>query len=232
MARLAARCFLAVGALFLAANTLFFFAALNERRGERRAALGAARGGMATEALFSATRELKARGGGAKGPPQVGNGDDDGRHRRAKMDGYLAQRAAQCDEGAGGWHSVDMTRQGIFNTYLYGDRTVKPESGYPDLELYVGMQVCETFDDASEESGWYIYRFGPMVGTGGSDWHQVWLTPLPTPARARFITGKMAAPVDARGAILGHPPIYAHHVHVEFNGVMHALEAHGDTTCR
>ena len=141
-----------------------------------------------------------------------------GDYRRAKMDDYTSKRTAQCDEG-GGWQSVDMPRSGIFATSLYGNRTVKPESGYPEEERYVGLQVCETFDDASEESGWKIYRIGPMVGMGGSDWHQVWLHPIPHPEQAKFITGKVTGPVDERGNFLGHPPIYSHHVHVEVNGV-------------
>ncbi len=156
-----------------------------------------------------------------------------GEYRRAKMDDYKSKRTEQCDEG-GGWQSVDMLRSGIFATSLYGDRHTKPQLSIldPDEERYVSLQVCETYDDASEESGWKIFRVGPFVGTGGGDWHQVWLHPIPHPERARFITGKMAAPVDARGNFLGHPPIYSHHVHVETNGVQHPIETHGDTTCR
>ena len=156
-----------------------------------------------------------------------------GEHRRQKMDKYLRQRTEQCDEGRG-WQSVDMARNGMFNTYLFGDRFVKPELGYidPDDERYVSFSTCGVEEEGSNgESGWQIYRFGPFVGVGGSDWHQVWIHPLPPPEKAKFITGKMAAPVDEHGTILGHPPIYSHHVHIEFNGVMHSLETHGDTTC-
>ena len=156
-----------------------------------------------------------------------------GEHRRQKMDKYLRQRTEQCDEGRG-WQSVDMARNGMFNTYLFGDRFVKPELGYidPDDERYVSFNTCGVEEEGSNgESGWQIYRFGPFVGVGGSDWHQIWIHPLPPPEKAKFITGKMAAPVDEHGTILGHPPIYSHHVHIEFNGVMHSLETHGDTTC-
>ena len=154
-----------------------------------------------------------------------------GEHRRQKMDKYLRQRTEQCDEGRG-WQSVDMARNGMFNTYLFGDRFVKPEHGYPSQEMYVGFSTCGVEEEGSNgESGWQIYRFGPFVGVGGSDWHQVWIHPLPPPEKAKFITGKMAAPVDEHGTILGHPPIYSHHVHIELNGVQHSLEAHGDTTC-
>ena len=156
-----------------------------------------------------------------------------GEHRRQKMDKYLRQRTEQCDEGRG-WQSVDMARNGMFNTYLFGDRFVKPELGYidPDDERYVSFSTCGVEEEGSNgESGWQIYRFGPFVGVGGSDWHQVWIHPLPPPEKAKFITGKMAAPVDEHGTILGHPPIYSHHVHIELNGVQHSLEAHGDTTC-
>ena len=156
-----------------------------------------------------------------------------GEHRRQKMDKYLRQRTEQCDEGRG-WQSVDMARNGMFNTYLFGDRFVKPELGYidPDDERYVSFSTCGVEEEGSNgESGWQIYRFGPFVGVGGSDWHQIWIHPLPPPEKAKFITGKMAAPVDEHGTILGHPPIYSHHVHIEFNGVMHSLETHGDTTC-
>ena len=59
-----------------------------------------------------------------------------GEHRRQKMDKYLRQRTEQCDEGRG-WQSVDMARNGMFNTYLFGDRFVKPEHGYPSQEMYV-----------------------------------------------------------------------------------------------
>ena len=154
-----------------------------------------------------------------------------GEHRRQKMDKYLRQRTEQCDERRG-WQSVDMARNGMFNTYLFGDRFVKPEHGYPSQEMYVGFSTCGVEEEGSNgESGWQIYRFGPFVGVGGSDWHQIWIHPLPPPEKAKFITGKMAAPVDEHGTILGHPPIYSHHVHIEFNGVMHSLETHGDTTC-
>ena len=171
-------------------------------------------------------RELKASSDNTKVPRSM-----HGEHRRQKMDKYLRQRTEQCDEGRG-WQSVDMARNGMFNTYLFGDRFVKPEHGYPSQEMYVGFSTCGVEEEGSNgESGWQIYRFGPFVGVGGSDWHQVWIHPLPPPEKAKFITGKMAAPVDEHGTILGHPPIYSHHVHIELNGVQHPLEAHGDTTC-
>jgi hypothetical protein len=152
-----------------------------------------------------------------------------GKHRQAKMDSYLSLREQQCDGGKQ-WQSIDMARNGMFNTYLFGDRFVKPESGYPDEERYVGMTSC-SMEEEGGETGWQVYRLGPFVGVGGSDWHQVWVHPLPPPEKAKFITGKMAAPVDEHGTILGHPPLYSHHTHVDFSGVNHILETHGDTTC-
>ncbi|UPR03925.1 hypothetical protein HOP50_14g72560 [Chloropicon primus] len=158
-----------------------------------------------------------------------------GDYRRGKMSDYVRKRTRQCDE-AGGWESIDMAREGIFNTYLFGDKSFVPNhNDYPKEERYVSMRTCEVVDDGEGReaggTGWQIYRFGPFVGMGGSDWHQVWVHPLPAPRRAKFITGKLAAPVDEAGRVLGHPPLYSHHVHIEYNGVMHSLETHGDTTC-
>ena len=95
------------------------------------------------------------------------------------MDKYQSQRSLQCDEN-GGWRSVDMAREGLFNTYLFGDRFVVPNhNDYPEEERYVSMRSCEVYDDETDkESGWQIYRFGPFVGVGGSDWHQVWVSVL------------------------------------------------------
>ena len=194
-----------------------------QRQAKGKAAVTIMEGIMPTSFV---KRELKASSDNTKVPRSM-----HGEHRRQKMDKYLRQRTEQCDEGRG-WQSVDMARNGMFNTYLFGDRFVKPEHGYPSQEMYVGFSTCGVEEEGSNgESGWQIYRFGPFVGVGGSDWHQVWIHPLPSPEKAKFITGKMAAPVDEHGTILGHPPIYSHHVHIELNGVQHPLEAHGDTTC-
>ena len=194
-----------------------------QRQAKGKAAVTIMEGFMPTSFV---KRELKASSDNTKVPRSM-----HGEHRRQKMDKYLRQRTEQCDEGRG-WQSVDMARNGMFNTYLFGDRFVKPEHGYPSQEMYVGFSTCGVEEEGSNgESGWQIYRFGPFVGVGGSDWHQVWIHPLPPPEKAKFITGKMAAPVDEHGTILGHPPIYSHHVHIELNGVQHSLEAHGDTTC-
>ena len=99
-----------------------------------------------------------------------------GEYRRGKMDKYLSHRTRQCDENDG-WTSVDTAREGILTTYLFGDRKVKPtEQLDPDDERLLSMRSCEVFDDETDkESGWQIYRFGPFVGVGGSDWHQVWV---------------------------------------------------------
>ncbi|QDZ24721.1 hypothetical protein A3770_14p72390 [Chloropicon primus] len=163
------------------------------------------------------------------------NGRGVGAHRRGKMSDYVRKRTAQCDE-AGGWRSVDAAREGVLSTYLFGDRFVKPTKVLdPKEERYLSIRACEVVDDGEgrEEggTGWQIYRFGPFVGVGGTDWHQVWVRPLPVPRRAKFITGKVSAPVDETGRVLGHPPVYSHHVHIAYNGVNHCLESHGDTTC-
>uniref|UniRef100_A0A7S2Z7S4 Uncharacterized protein n=1 Tax=Chloropicon laureae TaxID=464258 RepID=A0A7S2Z7S4_9CHLO len=160
---------------------------------------------------------------------EEGDAGDVGAVRERKLASYLSLRTAQCDEAANGegWVSVDMTREGRLNTYLYGNHT---STRGAREERYLTMTRCN-IEEAGGQSGWDVYRLGPFVGSGGYDWHQAFVHPLPRPPKAKFITGKLTAPVSQSGEILGYPPIYPHHVHMKVNGVEHVLEAHGDTMC-
>ncbi|QDZ24722.1 hypothetical protein HOP50_14g72580 [Chloropicon primus] len=149
-----------------------------------------------------------------------------GDYRRRKLDGYVALRREQCDE-AGGWVSIDMARENLLNSYLYGNHS----ASYAHEERHLSMMTCGT-EEAGGESGWQIYRLGPYVGTGGYDWHQTYVHPLPNmSSKAKFLTGKLCGPVSMTGEFLGYPPIYSHHVHTKVNGLEHVLESHGDTVC-
>lgn len=146
-------------------------------------------------------------------------------YREAKLDSYLSLRTQQCDNDKK-WVNLDMAKSGLLNSYLYGEHTAVG----PSEERYLSMITCD-IEEEGGESGWQVYRLGPFVGSGGWDTHQVYVHPLPKPSKAKFITGKLTAPVTMDGEVIGYPPIYSHHVHTKVNGVEHVLEAHGDTTC-
>ena len=109
----------------------------------------------------------------------------------------------------------------------------KPQDNFVFNEptiLDVPIEVCiDPNQDATE--GIMFYRFGPMVGRGGYDWHHFGAFPLPLHPNANFVTGKMMAPVNADGMVLGYPPIHVHHAHVTHRGVLHWLDSHGDSIC-
>jgi len=146
-------------------------------------------------------------------------------YRQHKLDAYMSLRGAQCDETKR-WISMDMAREGMINGYLYGNHSA---AGARE-ERYLSMTTC-AIEAKDGKSGWQVYRVGPFVGSGGYDWHQAFVHPLPKPPKAKFLTGKLAAPVTISGDIIGYPPIYSHHVHTKVNGIEHVLESHGDTTC-
>ncbi len=60
---------------------------------------------------------------------------------------------------------------------------------------------------------------GPFLGTGGYDWHDVFVDRMPKNPKAKFITAKMFAPVGRDGEILSYPPVHAHHVHYSLDHV-------------
>jgi len=143
------------------------------------------------------------------------------------MEDYKRYRRDQCDLGRR-WMTLDLERENVSAKYFYEDSMFFPEVYQ---KRAIGVQTCEveTSEDGSE--GWLIHRIGPMVGTGGYDRHDVHVTPLPHPKKAKFITGKVAAPVYEDGEIAGYPPLHTHHIMVGFDGVYHALESHGDAIC-
>ena len=99
-----------------------------------------------------------------------------------------------------------------------------------DLRDDMPMEVCIDPNPNAKE-GVMFYRFGPMVGKGGYDWHHFGAYPLPLHPNANFVTGKMMAPVTEDGVVLGYPPIHVHHAHICHRGVLHWLDSHGDTAC-
>jgi hypothetical protein len=117
----------------------------------------------------------------------------------------------------------------LFSNVFYRDELSEPRDFLRE-ERDIKMSLCE-IEDEDGEGGWYVNRFGPFVGEGGHDNHDLKLIPLPHPPKAKFITGKMAAPVDPSGTILGYPPVHTHHIMYGFSGVFHALESHGDAVC-
>jgi len=148
-----------------------------------------------------------------------------GAYRRESMDAYLAERA-KCDEpGHPGWRSVDMDAEGIKNYYSYQQSPKSRKEMRP-----AGWKVCDVEDEANQ-SGWTFTRFGPLVGTGGYDWHEGNIQPVQRHPKSKFITAKMFAPVTANGTILNYPPVHAHHVHYQLEGIQHWFDSHGDSVC-
>ncbi|QDZ25008.1 hypothetical protein HOP50_15g75490 [Chloropicon primus] len=146
--------------------------------------------------------------------------------RERKMEDYKAIRNLQCDK-QGKWRSVDRKREGTLAQYHYA------ESQFNLTERenrYVGVQVCEVEEEGGLD-GWIIYRFGPMIGIGGYDHHEINFLNLVTPQKAKFITGKMAAPVYENGEVASYPPLHTHHIMAGFSGILHAYESHGDALC-
>ena len=153
------------------------------------------------------------------------------RVREKKLDEYKAQRKAQCDD-QGKWTSFPV-RDGcgdgnVCGTYDYADSQFDPTI---EAERDIVLRTCEVEDEGGE-SGWVIYRIGPMVGIGGYDKHDVSIDRLPFPSKAKFITGKLMAPVYENGELAGFPPLHSHHIMSAFSGMTHAFESHGDTQCQ
>ena len=156
------------------------------------------------------------------------------RVREKKLDEYKAQRNEQCDD-QGKWvsftFSVDSeTEDGqneLHAEYDYADSQFNPTI---EAERDVTLQSCEVEDEGGE-SGWIIHRIGPMVGIGGYDKHEVTVMNLPHPRKAKFVTGKVMAPVYENGEFAGFPPLHTHHMMAGFSGVTHAFESHGDAVC-
>ena len=97
--------------------------------------------------------------------------------------------------------------------------------------LRAGLQVCQV-DAADGSGGWVFTRVGPLVGTGGYDWHEVILDNMPRHTEnVSFVTAKMFAPVTENGTILGYPPVHAHHVHMILDSIRHWFDSHGDSIC-
>ncbi len=150
-----------------------------------------------------------------------------GAHRRERMAAYLAERA-KCDDPShpeSRWRSVDAPAEDIALTYTWTRDRRKGADPRP-----LGMQTCEV-EDAAGASGWIFTRFGPLLGEGGYDWHFVSINPMPRSRKAKFITAKMFAPVTRAGAILGYPPVHAHHVHMILDSIRHWFDSHGDSIC-
>ena len=152
------------------------------------------------------------------------------RVREKKLDEYKAQRKAQCDD-QGKWTSFPV-RDGcgdgnVCGTYDYADSQFDPTI---EAERDIVLRTCEVEDEGGE-SGWIIYRIGPMVGIGGYDKHEVTVMNLPHPRKAKFVTGKVMAPVYENGELAGFPPLHAHHMMASFSGITHAFESHGDAVC-
>ena len=148
--------------------------------------------------------------------------------REQKMEQYKEERNLQCDE-RGGWKTIGLRRRGserIYAKYEYADSMFAPEK-VEGRELII--EVCDVEGDG--QSGWKIYRMGPMVGIGGYDRHEITVLNLPHPSKAKFLTGKMMAPVYKNGEIAGFPPLHSHHNMVGVSGVKHAFESHGDAIC-
>ena len=117
-----------------------------------------------------------------------------GDYRRAKLSTYLDQRRRQCDE-TNRWVSIDMPRAEILNSYTYGNHTAK----YAHEERHLSMQRCE-IEGIGGNDGWTVHRLGPYVGTGGYDWHQTYVHPLPGPAKAKGCApGNVSPALHPRG---------------------------------
>ena len=150
-----------------------------------------------------------------------------GKHRRERMDVYLAERA-KCE-----WVSIDMEKENMMHEYKWS----REEHSRPFLRP-MGLSVCEVTTTTSkdeggeeEEEGWIFTRVGPFVGTGGYDWHSGGVHPVPRSDRAKFITANMFAPIAEDGRILSYPPVHTHHCHNEMDGVQHWFDSHGDSIC-
>jgi hypothetical protein len=141
------------------------------------------------------------------------------------MEAYLSERA-KCDDlsQSTGWVSVDV--EGHNMTYSYKWQQNKEKA----TMLEAAFTVCEV-EDKSAKSGWIFTRFGPFVGRGGYDWHSGGLHYHPRNSKAKFITGKMFAPITPDGRILGYPPVHLHHCHIGMDGIQHWQDSHGDSIC-
>ena len=163
------------------------------------------------------------------------------RVREKKVEEYKSQRKTQCDV-QGRWVSfafgidddvdddVDVDGRDdekLYVSYEYADNMFEPSI---EAERHITLQTCEV-EDEDGESGWIIYRVGPMVGIGGYDRHEVSIVNLPQPHKAKFLTGKFMAPVYQNGELAGFPPLHAHHMMASFSGITHAFESHGDAVC-
>ncbi|QDZ24797.1 hypothetical protein HOP50_14g73370 [Chloropicon primus] len=144
--------------------------------------------------------------------------------RERKLEEYTRNRNSQCDD-QGKWYSVTLPLMSY--TYTWSQFETDPEESQPKE---IGLQACEV-DAEDGQSGWLVYRFGPMIGVGGYDKHEVLIGDLPPPKKAKYITGKMAAPVYPNGEVAGFPPVHTHHNMLGLSGVVHAFEAHGDAVC-
>ncbi|QDZ23632.1 hypothetical protein HOP50_11g61720 [Chloropicon primus] len=151
-----------------------------------------------------------------------------GAARERKMEAYVSGRNEQCD-GQGKWTTLDMKKEGIYVDYLYEPNMFAEMEGREKRAL--SLQTCEVETSENGSEGWLIHRIGPLIGVGGYDRHEVNIKPLPHPNKAKFITGKMMAPVLENGDIAGFPPIHTHHIMASFSGVVHAFESHGDAVC-
>jgi len=98
---------------------------------------------------------------------------------------------------------------------------------------------------------WVFERMGPMVGRGGNDWHQfMWVNDydrMPERVEQNMeITGWYLSTVDKVGVPIGHPPVHAHHSHLNPEGCWYdprdalagpkapksvLAQTHGDSQC-
>jgi hypothetical protein len=158
---------------------------------------------------------------------------DVGQHRRQRMEVYLSERA-KCDHQGGqssGWVLIDMGSNNItYNSEWTQDFGTGLKYSAFEPRDDVALTMCEV-EDKGASSGWIFARFGPFIGRGGYDWHNAGIHHVPRNPKAKFITAKMFAPVAEDGRILGYPPIHAHHVHMNLDGVGHWFDSHGDSVC-
>lgn len=69
------------------------------------------------------------------------------------------------------------------------------------------------------QSGWKIWRIGPLQGYGGSDWSFVKYTNLLVPQRKVHLVAASVMTVDSNGHVIGYPPVHNHHSHIYVQGV-------------
>ena len=122
------------------------------------------------------------------------------------------------------WYPTDQSYADGRDSFVMSGRFNRERKKVPADMKSAKLQRCrQTVRNGPLVGEWVFERIGPMVGRGGNDWHQfMWANDYDNMGRRveqeQEITGWYLSSVDKAGTPIRHPPLHAHHSHLNPEG--------------